>query len=391
MADPWLTIIGIGEDGLAGLPDASRSAITSASCVFGGPRHLALAGCEAKGQPWPVPFSVAPVLARRGEPTVILASGDPFWFGAGSVITRDLAHDEWQSHPAPSTFALAANRLGWPLEQTLCFGLHAAPYERLRPVLAANQRILCTLKDGDAPTELARYLGSLGVQAELTILEALGGKKERIRHVIDLDVPAGIVAPVMVALDISRAPTLSRAGGLPDTLFVSDGQITKRPVRALTLSQLAPVAGEHLWDIGAGSGSISMEWCLAGGTATAIEPRADRIQNIEANAQRFGLGHKVLAIAGKAPDALADLPAPHAIFVGGGGSAHLFDRLLSTCAAGTRLVANSVTLETEALLTRLHKSHGGDLWRYDIAHAEPLGPARSWKATRPITQWSVTV
>lgn len=394
MSDPWLSIIGIGEDGLNGLTNASRAALDRAEVIFGGPRHLELAQAGARGRPWPVPFSVAPVLACRGQKVAVLASGDPFWHGAGGTLAAHLAPGEWQAYPAPSTFSLAAARLSWRLEETLCLGLHAAPFERLVPVLAPGVRVICLLRDGAAAGTLAEWLTARGFgPSSLTVLEALGGPRERLRDAnaegFDL---TDITAPVAVAIETAGAAGLPRASGLPDDLFTHDGQITKRPVRALTLSALAPRSGQLLWDIGAGSGSISVEWSLSapGTRALAVEPRPDRAANIRANAAKFGLDHRIEMIEGPAPGALSGLPAPDAVFLGGGASDELLTTLWETLPQGTRLVANAVTLETEALLTRWQAAQGGNLLRVELAEAAPLGRMRGWDRARPVVQWSVT-
>lgn len=391
MADPWLTIIGIGEDGLAGLSEASRKALASAETVFGGERHLALADAGRRGRAWPVPFDADIVLSCRGRPTAVLASGDPFWHGAGASLAEKLGGDEWIAHPAPSIFSLAAARLGWRLESIVCLGLHAAPFERLVPHLARNARIVCLVRDGKAVGDLAKWLTQRGWGASLVwTLVALGGPRESIdQHRADLftgDIAGNLVAVAVQAMGGQGAP---RSAGLPDNLFVHDGQITKRPVRALALSALAPRAGERLWDIGAGSGSISVEWALCGGTATAIEMRDDRVANIRSNAAAFGLAHRITVVTGEAPEALAKLEAPDAVFIGGGLDGAMFDVIWSLLAPGARLVAHSVTLETEALLGELHQRHGGELMRVEIAHAAALGRYRSWEAARPVVQWSV--
>lgn len=395
MSEPWLHIIGLGEDGLAGLPGASRAALDRAEIIIGGPRHLDLVQAGARGQPWPVPFSTAPVLAAKGRRVVVLASGDPFWHGAGgSLLSQlaptDLAPGDWISHPAASSFQLAANRLGWRMEETLCLGLHAAPLARLRPLLHRGSRVLVTLRDGAAAAELALWLSTHGhAAAELHVLERLGGPAERIRATtaagFDLD---AVQAPVLAAIT-ARDPGLPRVAGLPDDLFASDGQITKRPIRALTLSSLAPRPGEHLWDLGAGSGSISVEWCLAGGTASAVERRADRLPNIRANADSFGLSHRLTAVDSASQAALPHLPRPDAVFIGGGADAGLLAALWDAVPEGTRLVVNAVTLETEALLYDHHARLGGALMRIDIAQSGPLGGMRGWSAARPVVQWSV--
>lgn len=390
MADPWLTIIGIGEDGLAGLSEASRKALANAETVFGGERHLALADVGSRGRAWPVPFDADIVLSRRGRPTAVLASGDPFWYGAGASLAEKLDGDEWIAHPAPSTFSLAAARLGWRLEATACLGLHAAPFERLVPHLAQDARIICLVRDAAAMGKLAKWLTERGWGASLLwTLAALGGPREYIdQHRADLfaeDIAGNLVAVAVLARGGQGIP---RSSGLPDDLFVHDGQITKRPMRALALSALAPRLGERLWDIGAGSGSISVEWALCGGTATAIELREDRAANARSNAAVFGLAHRITVLTGQAPEALAALDPPDAVFIGGGLDREMFDAVWLRLVPGARLVAHAVTLETEALLAELHQRHGGELMRVDIAHAAPLGRYRSWDAARPVVQWS---
>lgn len=390
MADPWLTIIGIGEDGLAGLSEASRKALDNAETVFGGERHLALAGVRSRGRPWPVPFDAEVVLSCRGRPTVVLASGDPFWYGAGAGLAEKLPRNEWIAYPAPSTFSLVAARLGWRLEETICLGLHAAPFERLVPHVARGARIICLVRDGKAAGHLARWLTERGWGASaFWTLAALGGPHESVReHRAESYATATTGNLVAVALEARGAGGLSRSSGLPDALFAHDGQITKRPVRALALSALWPFAGSTLWDIGAGSGSISIEWALTGGMAIAVEAREDRAANIRSNAEEFGVAHKITVIAGSAPEALAALKAPDSVFIGGGLNGAMFDAIWSRLAPGTRLVAHAVTLETEALLGELHQHHGGELMRVQIAHAAPLGRYRSWEAARPVVQWS---
>ena len=395
-APPWLTILGLGEDGPEGLPAASHAALAAAEVVMGAARHLALLpDLTAQTIPWPIPFAdgIPLLLALRGRRVVMLASGDPFWFGAGTSVTRHLAAGEWQALPAPSTFSRAASRLGWPLEDTVCLGLHAAPLTRLRPHLAPGTRLIVLLRDGAAVSELAAYLVAQGTGAtQMTVMEALGGPREQVRRL-----PAAgfaltdISHPVAVALEpAGDAAVPHRASGQPDSLFDHDGQITKRPVRALTLSALAPRPGERLWDIGAGSGSIAIEWLLAHPAcqAVAIEADAGRADRLRANADRLGMDRLVL-VRGRAPEALAGLPAPDAVFIGGGLSAALLATLWQVLPPGCRLVANAVTLESEALLTLAQADHGGSLLRIELAEAAPLGARRGWKAFYPVVQWSV--
>ncbi|WP_300034639.1 precorrin-6y C5,15-methyltransferase (decarboxylating) subunit CbiE [uncultured Roseobacter sp.] len=395
---PWITIIGLGEDGPDGLTPASLAALQKAETIMGPPRHLALlpeTGVERIS--WPVPFAdgLETLAGFAGRQVAVLASGDPFWFGAGTVITRRFGTGAVRTFPAPSTFARAAALMGWGLEKTVCLGLHAAPLQRLRPQLASGAQLLVLLRDGDAVCALGQYLEDVGFgSSQLTVMEALGGKSERVTRTNPSGAATGTWAhPVCVAITAAGAgPALPATAGLPDDLFQSDGVMTKRAVRAMTLSALAPCAGERLWDIGGGSGSVSVEWLLAHPAcqAIAIEPREDRIGFIRANARTLGVD-RLEIVTGNAPDALDGLPAPDAVFVGGGLSTDLIEYLKNTLPPGTRVVANAVTIEAEALLAGLHTEKGGELLRLDFSVARPLGSKRSWDAAYPIVQWSGTL
>lgn len=393
-----MTILGVGEDGADGLGPAARAALAEAELVMGSARHLSLLpAITCPAIEWPVPFAdgIARLMEHRGQRVAMLASGDPFWFGAGTSVTQLLDPGEWVAHPAPSTFGLAAARLGWPLQETPCLGLHAAPLERLRPHLVPGRRVLALLRDGEAVAAMAQYLTREGFGPSLLhVLEALGGPRERIRaaRADALDF-ADITHPVAVGIDCAgEGKTLPAAAGLPDDWFASDGQITKRPVRALTLSALAPRPGELLWDIGAGSGSIGIEWLLAhpANRACAIETDPVRATRVQANAVTLGVD-RLEVVMGTAPDALPASPLPDAVFIGGGLSDPLLETLWSRLPAGTRLVANAVTLESEALLTRWHGQKGGNLLRIELADAAPLGNRHGWRARYPVVQWSVTL
>lgn len=358
---------------------------------MGPPRHLALlGGMAAETVEWPVPFADGlPMLrARRGRRVVVLASGDPFWHGAGSVLARAFERGEWRALPGPSTFSLAAARMGWALESALCLALHAAPLGRLRPHLAPGARVIVLLRDGAAVGELCAYLDAEGYGASaLTVLEALGGPRERVRTVRADAPPSDAAAPVAAAIEMAGPPGMPCAGGRPDALFETDGQITKRPIRALALSALAPRPGEMLWDVGGGSGSVSVEWLLShpATEAACIEVRADRAARIRRNADRLG-ADRLRVVEGAAPEALEGLPPPQAVFVGGGLSESLLDDLTAR-AAGARLVAHAVTLESEALLVARSARHGGDLMRVEVSETAPLGPKRGWRAAHPVVQW----
>lgn len=392
---PWLSIVGIGEDGLAGLSTGAREAIATAEIVIGGKRHLDLAGGRITGEMrrWPSPFSIQPVLEAKGRRVCVLASGDPFFFGVGNQLAEILPPAEWRAFTAPSSVALAGGRLGWALADVTVLSLHGRPIEALRPHLHPGARLLVLTSDDAAPAQIAAQLAGDGFGlSHLTVLEALGGTREKIRtatagafDLIDID-PLNLLALEVAAEPGARVPSL--APGLPDDWFEHDGQISKRDVRALTISALAPRRGELLWDIGAGSGSIGIEWLLRDRSlkAIAIESHPERVSRIRRNADALGVPGLEI-IQGRTPDALADLPTPDAIFIGGGASAEVITLAQGALRPGGRLIVNAVALETEALLTARHSIEGGELLRLSLAHAEPLGSLRGWRTAMPVTQW----
>ncbi len=400
---PWLTLLGWGEGGTAGLTPASRNVLEGAEVVFGARRHLRLLPpLAAEVREWPVPFAdgIPRLLAERGRRVVMLVSGDPFWFGAGSTLVRHLPADEWQALPSPSTFSLAASKLGWSLEGCACLGLHAKPLTRIRPYLQRGRRLLVLLRDGGAVAELVGLLVRFGfAESRLHMLEALDGNGERLRSVrAAAALPDDIAHPVAVGLDVvGDGPALPLTPGLPDELFEHDGQITKQTVRAMTLAALAPRAGERLWDIGTGSGSIAIEWLLAhpDNRALGIEHNAERAARARRNAHDLGVDW-LEVVEGDAVammlegGALADAPSPDAVFIGGGLSETLLEVLWRRLPAGVRIVANAVTLESEALLAHWQQRAGGELLRLELAAAAPIGRRRGWKAGYPIVQWRVS-
>lgn len=397
----WLSVIGIGEDGLAGLGDAAKRMIAHAEIVFGGKRHLALAAELIRGEarPWPSPFDAAMAEVRKlaGRRVCVLASGDPFLHGVGVTLARHIPIEEMTIIPAPSSFSLAASRLGWSLQDADTVSLHGKPIELLRPLLHPGRRIICLTSDGQGPGAIAGMLVDTGFGAStLTVLEALGGPSERITRQAADAFAMGDVNPLnVVAIDVSaagKARVLSLTPGRDDALFEHDGQITKKAIRALTLSALAPRHGELLWDIGAGSGSIAIEWMLAALSlrAIAIEADATRAARIGRNAAAFGVPG-VTVVTGSAPEALAGLAEPDAIFVGGGGSDEgVMAAAIEALKPGGRLVANAVTLEMEAVLLALRANHGGELAQLAVSRAAPIGSMHGWKPAMPITQWSWT-
>lgn len=364
---------------------------------MGPPRHLSLLPeVSAELVEWPVPFSdgVEQLSGYRGRRVAVLVSGDPFWFGAGSVLVRKLQAGEWQAFGVPSVFSLAAAQKGWPLETTLCIGLHAVPFARMRRDLAPGARAIVLLRDGAAVGDFAQWITEQGFgDSTLSVMEALGGPRERVRETKASQYALNDVThPVCVALECAgTGNVLPLASGRADDWFDHDGQITKRPVRALTLSALGPRPGEHLWDIGGGSGSIGIEWLMSGPTTrtTTVEAQTQRADRISANAEQFGVAHRLQVVVGVAPDALSSLDAPDAVFIGGGLSDEMLSVIWAQVPTGTRIVANAVTLEAEAVLAKWHNDKGGDMLRIELAQSVPLGRKRGWKAAYPIVQWSI--
>lgn len=393
---PWLSIIGINEDGADGLGAAARAALAGAEVVFGGARHLRLGASMIAGaaQPWPSPFTVAPVIARRGQRVAVLASGDPMWHGVGATLLREVAPREVRVFPVASAASLAAARLGWPLAEVTTLSLHARDIALLRPHLSPHARLIVLTSDAVQPGAIAAMLAADGFGASrLTVLEALGGADERLRGTtaagFDLD---GIHPLNVVAITVVPGPDarmLPRAPGLDDALFQHDGQLTKREVRAITLSALQPWPGALLWDVGAGAGSIGIEWMLAHPACRAIgiEVRQDRAARVAANAAALGVpGLRV--VLGEAPAAFAGLPVPDAVFLGGGANdPGVFGAALAALKPGGIFVANAVTLETEALLLAHHASRGGELLRIGITRAVAVASMTGWRPAMPVTQW----
>lgn len=396
---PWLTVVGLGEEGRAGLSPAQCRAIDGAELVVGGRRHLELAGPFAgEAMAWPRPMGEAfpRILARRGSPVCVLASGDPFHHGIGSLLAQRVCPEEMVCLPSPSSFSLAAARLGWALQDCVAISLHGRVLERIVPHLAPRVRLLALSWDGATPAKLAALLVQRGFAgSRLTVLEALGGPRERVRTAPAEGFALTDVDPLnLIALEVAAAPgaqVVPLTPGLDDNAFAHDGQITKADVRALTLSALAPLPGERLWDIGSGSGSVAVEWCLRHGanTAVAVETRADRAARIAANAARFGC-EGLTRVEGRAPEALKGLPPPDAVFIGGGlTGAGVFETAFAALPAGGRLVANGVTLESEARLAALFQAHGGELKRLSIARLDRVGGFHAWRPALPVTQWRV--
>ncbi|MGJ0510645.1 MAG: precorrin-6y C5,15-methyltransferase (decarboxylating) subunit CbiE [Methylocystis sp.] len=396
--EKWLSIIGIGEDGAAGLSSAARALIADATLIAGGARHLALVGAtRAERLQWPSPLTDAlpRLLAQRGRPTVVLASGDPFFYGVGELLSRHVAPDDMIVIPAPSAFSLAAARLGWSQQDCALLSLHGRAFERLTPHLQPRARIIALSWDETTPARIAAHLTARGMGASaLFVLEHLDGPKERVREArADAFALTDVAALNTVAMEIDAAPgarVIPLAPGLPDDWFENDGQITKRDIRAVTLSALGPRKGETLWDIGAGSGSVSIEWMLthSANRAVAIERDEARAARIGRNALALGVPDLDIVI-GAAPQALDALPPPDAIFIGGGANAPTLDAAWQALPTGGRLVVNAVTLETQTLLSQAFADKGGELTHLQIARARPVGRFHALDPGMGVLQWRV--
>ncbi len=396
----WLAVVGIGEDGLAGVSSAARAAIAAADTLVGAKRHHALVphACAARIE-WSSPLgdTLGMIEKLRGTNVVVLATGDPMWFGIGATLLRHFAADEVSVMPHLSAFALAASAQGWALADVAAISLHGRPLATLALHLHPTARILALTADGHAPHAIARFLVERGFGcSQLSIFEHLGGPLERRIAATARDLPPGPYADLnTLAIECvagADAKILSRVAGLPDAVYEHDGQLTKREVRAATLAALAPLPGQTLWDVGAGNGSIAIEWLRAAANtkAIAIERDAARLARIARNAEALGVPHLQI-VAGAAPAAFAGLPTPDAIFVGGGLSTpELVATAWQALKPGGQFVANAVTLEGECVLAEMHKTKGGDMARLAIAHAENIGPHRGWRPAMSVTQWAAT-
>ena len=396
-----LVVVGVGADGWDGLSPRARRAVQDAEVLRGSARQLALVPGDVPAErvPWPSPMG--PALAslpadHPGRRVVVLASGDPMLSGVGTSLVRLHGAGAVEVVPHPSSVSYACARLGWAVEETEVVSLVGRPLELLAPHVTPGRRLLVLCSDGSTPAQVAALLTRLGSGgSRLTALAQLGGPSESAASGTAAAWPPGEIDPlVVVAVEVvadAGTVVLPAVPGLPDDAFEDDGQLTKREVRAVTLSRLAPVPGQLLWDVGGGAGSIAIEWMRSHPTcrAVAVEARADRAERIRRNATTLGVpGLEV--VEGRAPEALAGLPAPDAVFVGGGATAQ---GLLEVCWAalgpGGRLVANAVTVESESVLAAWFAGVGGDLVRLAVQRAEPVGGFTGWKSAMPVTTWSV--
>tara|TARA_R110002110_G_scaffold415612_6_gene652128 strand:- start:156389 stop:157612 length:1224 start_codon:yes stop_codon:yes gene_type:complete len=402
----WLNIVGVGADGLAGLPATSRTLVETAELIVGGDRHLAMVtNGSARKLAWEFPLDglVQEITAARASRVVVLATGDPMAFGIGSTLVRHFAPDEMTILPAPGAFSLAAARLAWPLHGCTCLTLHGRPLALLNHHLHPGRRLLILSHDGTTPESIAGLLRDAGFgPSRMTVLESMGGGDEN-KHLSTADDWAAPRVQDLntVAVECIAGPdarVFPLVPGLPDDAFVHDGQLTKRIVRAATIAALAPLPGQTLWDLGAGCASVAIEWLRAaqdiqgqGATAIAVERDAERCAMAAQNAAR--LGTPFLDVThGDTAQALAGMADPDTVFIGGGlsGDDDLVSTVWDRLRPGGRLVANVVTLEGERVLLDSHALHGGELARIAISHADPVGGLTGWRPAMPVTQWSVT-
>lgn len=394
----WLAIVGIGEDGAEGLSPAARALIANANLVIGGKRHLALAdGLPSRERmAWqsPIADSIPAILAHRGEPVAVLASGDPYCFGVGAMLSAHVPPEETVCMPAPSSLSLACARLGWALDDVATVSLCGRPIETLAPSLQPKRRVLALSADATTPAAVARYLGTRGFeQSVMHVLEALGGPRERIRMTTANRFGFNDVEALnLIAIEVEASPNakiIPLASGLSDEMFEHDGQITKREIRAVTLSSLAPRAGELLWDIGCGSGSVAIEWLLRhqANQAIAIERDAARAARAARNAAELGVP-RLQVVTGEARAALDTLPSPDAIFIGGGGEPKVIDKALAALKPGGRIVANAITLETEKAVLAAQAQLGGTLTRLSVERLDAVGGKQAFRPAMTVTQWS---
>lgn len=395
---PWLALVGLGEDGRAGLSPEALAALDEAEIVFGGERHIALIGAvRGEARTWPQPFrnALPAILAERGRKVCVLATSDPFHYGIGAGLTKAISAQEMRIIPQLSSFAMACTRMRWPQEECALVSLHGRTLYRIVPHLQPGARILALSWDETTPRAVAELMSARGLGASrIVVMEALGGPQERVRETRADAFAFGDIVPLnMIAVDVAAgrdSRILPLAPGLDEAWFAHDGQITKSEIRAITLSALAPRGGELLWDVGAGSGSVGIEWCQRHlrNRAVAFEAKPERAHRITRN--KVELGGLSVEVVGAAPEGFAGRPAPDAVFIGGGLTVEgLFEGAWAALKPGGRLVANVVTIEGEAKLVALHALHGGSLRRISIDRLAPVGNMHGWRPAMPVTQWRV--
>lgn len=394
----WLSVVGIGDDGLASLGSKAKAIIEAGDIVIGGKRHLEMiVGHSGECLTWKQPLerSLDEIEAMRGKNVVVLASGDPMCHGIGATLARRFSTDEMQVLPSASAFSLACARLGWPLQAVRTINLHSRPPSVFRRYIHPGARLVAITKNSETPHIVASMLVEMGFgPSPIHVFEHLGGAKER-----RIDATAGCwmakdIAPlntIAVACQAGNgAKVFSTLAGLPDDTFSSDGMLTRCEIRALTLARLMPIPGRRLWDVGAGSGAVAIEWLrsIENGHAIAIEQHAERALRASNNAEWLGVP-ELDVIEAKAPECFDRLEAPDAIFIGGGITRpDMLTKAWACLSPGGRLVANVVTLEGERKLLEWQAEYGGDLTRIAVSRADKVGPYQGWRPAMPVTQYA---
>lgn len=393
----WLSVIGMGENGHEGLTARARAALAAAEVIVGSERLLALTpASKAERHEWPQPFSqvVERILPLKGRHTVVLATGDPLNYGVARKLMELVPFSEMEIIPNLSAFSLAAARMGWPLSDCDTLSLHGRPAAQIESFIQPGARLIALTADAGTIGEVARRLVRRGFEASpITVLENMGGDRERVSRFAAQALPqTGFSDLNTIAIECVAGPNAqiySRVAGLPDDAFIHDGQITKREVRAVTLAALAPAPDQLLWDVGAGCGSVAIEWMRAvrGASAIAFESEMKRTAMIGENADRLGTP-RLRIVPGEAPATLAGMPAPDACFIGGGmGTPGVFDACWAALKPGGRMVANVVTLEGELHLVDLQAAHGGELVRMEVSHLAHIGALRALRPRMAVLQW----
>ena len=402
MTKPWLQVIGLTEKGVMALPAGDLSKIAGADLVISPDRFLDdirhLDGFSGDAMTWPQPFlDIIPLLQeQRGQKVVVCATGDPLWYGAASTLARYISADDMEITPAASGFQWAAARMGWPQHSIRCLTVHGRPHETVLKYLAPSARLLVIAHDHQTPDQIAGLLTMAGYgEAHLTVMGHIGGDNETCHQASAKDwqdqahdVP-GFHILAIACPDVATG-FLPLTPGLPDDAFQSDGKLTKAETRAATLAALKPCDGGVLWDLGCGSGAVGIEWMRAANNARAfgLDNRQDRLDVAAGNAARLGVP-EWQGICADLPHGLDDLPPPDAVFIGGGLTAELVGHVRTRLKPGGRLVVNTVTLESEAVLLSLWQRWGGELKRIAVSRAEPVGPFHGWRPLMPVTQWSL--